>query len=90
METADFAEKPDSAVEPEIEVVESVPAEVPTAEDAEKAAWRRLAVTGGLIVALAVASAAAGATVIGQISGPSQTQAAEPPVITDPASDGQR
>jgi hypothetical protein len=84
METADFAEKPDSVGEREIEVIESVPAEVPSAEAAEKAAWRRLAVTGGLIVALAVVSAAAGATVIREIAGPSQTQASEPPVITDP------
>ena len=32
METADFAEKPDSAGEPEIAVIESAPAELPSAD----------------------------------------------------------
>ncbi|WP_203914994.1 lytic murein transglycosylase [Rhizocola hellebori] len=55
-----------------------------TPADDDMAGWRRLAVTGGLIVALAVASAAAGATMVPQIAGPAPSKATAPAVITNP------
>jgi membrane-bound lytic murein transglycosylase B len=76
VQDGETAEKPDTG---ELEVIE--PAAGLSAQAEELAAWRRLAVTGGLIVALAVVSAAAGATVVPHIASPPPSQAAGPVVI---------
>jgi hypothetical protein len=65
-------------------VIESAdPPEVLWDQEAETAAWRRMAVTGGLIVALALGSAAAGATVVPVMAGPAPAKTAQP-INTDP------
>ena len=56
-----------------------------SARPGETLAWRRLAVTGGLIVALAVGSAAAGATMVSQLAGPGKATA---PEVTEPEPTG--
>ncbi len=70
------------AVEPNQPEVVAVEPEVVSAQDQERAAWRRLAVTGGIVVALAISGAAAGATLIPAIAGSAKTSA--PAVITNP------
>jgi hypothetical protein len=88
-ETADLPE-PEAELEAEPEAEAEVSAEPsesepqPVADQAaadELAGWRRLAVTGGLIVALAVVSAAAGAAVVPQIAGAPPTPGPGPTVI---------